>query len=184
MLYQTAGPSNGLEYWGILVEYAHGRNRVGENHSMLLRQSDTRHRTVGRLDTPLLNFLDLNNCLALVGAAVQTGVMWQFEFVTLRADRHAGWCHPQFLSPSLVTPGSRMFMFRIWHGSSSKQSVSVKLPCSPSQPISVSYLGSPESRSPAAPQDTDRAPRLNLSRNAHTAPHSLPDRSAASALPR
>ena len=47
--------------------------------------------------------------------------MGKFQFVALRANRHAWGRHPQFLGPPLVASGSRMFMFRIWHRSSSKQ---------------------------------------------------------------
>jgi hypothetical protein len=55
----------------------------------------------GRLD-----FFDLNNGLALIGPAIQTGVMGEFEFVTLRTDRHPRRGDPQFLRAALVASGS------------------------------------------------------------------------------
>lgn len=74
-----------------------------------------------------LHFLDLNDGLAFIGAAVQAGVMGQLQFMALGTDRHAWRCHPQLLRPALIASGSRMFMFRIGHSSSSKQ----RLPASP-----------------------------------------------------
>jgi hypothetical protein len=65
------------------------------------------------------NFFDLNDGLALIGPAIQAGVMRQLEFMTLRTDRHPRWGDPQFLCPSLVASRSGMLMFWIRHGSSS-----------------------------------------------------------------
>ena len=53
-----------------------------------------------------LNFLYLNDRLALVGSAIQAGVMRELEFMTLRTDGHARGCHPQFLSAPLIASGS------------------------------------------------------------------------------
>ena len=55
----------------------------------------------GRLD-----FFDLNDGLALIGPAIQTGVMGKLEFVALRTDRHPRRGDPQFLCPALVASGS------------------------------------------------------------------------------
>jgi len=111
--------------------------------------------------------------------------MWELQLVALRANRHAWGGHPQLLRPSLVTSGSRMFMFRIWHRSSSKQPVAGK-PSGSTQPteFSVSYFGPPGSPTPAAPEDMGKTLRLGLPRIVHTDPRNRFDRVAASAQPR
>ena len=65
------------------------------------------------------DFFDLNDGLALIGPAIQAGVVWKLEFVTLGTHRHTRRGDPQFLCATLVASGSRMLMFRIRHGSSS-----------------------------------------------------------------
>ena len=52
------------------------------------------------------DFFDLNDGLALIGSAIQTGIVRQLQFVTLRAHGHAGRGHPQLLGPALVTSRS------------------------------------------------------------------------------
>lgn len=71
---------------------------------------------------PCLDFFDLDDGLALIGSAIEAGVMRQLEFVTLRAHGHARRCDSQFLRAPLVASGPGMFMFRIRHRSSSKRS--------------------------------------------------------------
>ena len=51
----------------------------------------------GRLD-----FFHLNDGLALIGPAIQTGIVRQLQFMALRTHGHAGRSDPQLLGPALV----------------------------------------------------------------------------------
>jgi hypothetical protein len=80
--------------------------QIGGGAPCTIRQPDRLFVGYRIKETPPLHFLDLDNRLTLVCAAVQAGVMRKLEFMTLRANRHARRCHPQLLSPALVASGS------------------------------------------------------------------------------
>ena len=65
-----------------------------------------------------LRFLDLNNGLAFVGAAIQTRIMRQLELMALWTHGHSWWGHAQLLGTALIASRSRMFMFWVGHGDS------------------------------------------------------------------
>ena len=54
------------------------------------------------LSPSCLGLFDLDDRLALIRSAIQTGVMRQLDLVALRTDGHARWCDAQFLCASLV----------------------------------------------------------------------------------
>jgi hypothetical protein len=62
-----------------------------------------------------LRFFDGDHVHPFVRAAVQTGVMGEFRFVTLGAGRKTGWDDLHLLRPPLIAPGSGYFMLGVWH---------------------------------------------------------------------
>lgn len=98
---QRQSPTDGLEYGGSLEEYGQRRNRLVKearpHFDSPARMSGCRMYQQDRLD-----FFDLNDGFAFIGAAVQTGIMGKFQLVALRTDRHTRRRHPQFLSATLI----------------------------------------------------------------------------------
>jgi hypothetical protein len=61
-----------------------------------------KHGSMAPSEASLLGFFDLDDRLALVRSAIQTGVMRQLDLVALRADGHAWRGDAQFLCAPLV----------------------------------------------------------------------------------
>lgn len=98
---QRQRPLNGLEYGGSLEEYGQRRNRLVKEARPHF-DSPARMPGCQMYQRDQLDFFDLNDGFAFIGAAVQTGVVRELQFVALRADRHTRRCYPQFLSATLV----------------------------------------------------------------------------------
>jgi hypothetical protein len=68
-----------------------------------------------RRETAHSDFFHLNDGLAFVRPAIETGIMRELQFMTLGAHRHARWGDAQLLSAALITSRAGMLMFRIGH---------------------------------------------------------------------
>ena len=66
------------------------------------RASERRENDADSFFNRLLGFFDLDNRLALIGSAMQTGVMRQLDLMALRTDRHTRRGNAQFLCAACV----------------------------------------------------------------------------------